>query len=147
MSDTQYAGFWIRFLASLIDSILLSMLLAPSLPLLIGEASVDPMSSLNFSISLLISLAATVLFWRYRSATPGKMVLGLHIVDAKTGGKPTGSQLFIRYLGYYVSLIPLGIGFIVIGLDARKQGWHDKMSGTCVVKNKAAKENSANVDN
>lgn len=144
MSNTQYAGFWIRLLASLIDSILMSLLLAPLLPLVIGAASADPLSSLNFLASLSVSLVATVLFWRYRSATPGKMLLGLRIVDAKTGGKPTSGQLFIRYLGYYVSLIPLGIGFIVIGFDARKQGWHDKMSSTCVVKSKTVKDNTHN---
>lgn len=134
MSDREYAGFWIRFLASVIDSILLSMLLAPLLPLLIGDSADNPLSALSFVSSTAICLLATVLFWIYRSATPGKIILGLSIVDAKTGGKPSSGKLLLRYLAYYASAIPLCIGFVVIGSDPRKQGWHDKIAGTFVLK-------------
>jgi uncharacterized RDD family membrane protein YckC len=62
------------------------------------------------------------------------MAIGARIVDAKTGGKPATSQLVIRYLGYYVSTIPLFLGLIWVGFDPRKQGWHDKLAGTVVVR-------------
>ena len=42
----------------------------------------------------------------------------------------------IRYLGYYVGIFTLGIGFFMIGIDPRKQGLHDKMAGTVVVRPK-----------
>jgi uncharacterized RDD family membrane protein YckC len=48
-----------------------------------------------------------VLFWIYRSATPGKMILNMEIVDAKTGEKPTRKQCIIRYVGYIVAVLPL----------------------------------------
>ena len=78
---------------------------------------------------------AVIFFWVYKSATPGKMALKLSIVDEKSGLKPSIKQSIIRYLGYYISSIPLLLGIIWVGIDKRKQGWHDKMAGTVVVKN------------
>ena len=80
---------------------------------------------------------AVILFWIYRQATPGKMAIGAKIVDAKTGGKPSTGQLIGRYLAYYVSIIPLFLGIIWVGIDARKQGFHDKLAGTLVIRAKA----------
>lgn len=74
-----------------------------------------------------------LLFWIYRSATPGKMILNMAIVDAKTGDKPTRKQCIIRYLGYIVAVLPLMLGFIWIMFDKKRQGWHDKLAGTVVI--------------
>jgi uncharacterized RDD family membrane protein YckC len=62
------------------------------------------------------------------------MAVAATIVDAKTGRKPTMRQWIIRYLGYIVSLLPLGLGYYWVGWDKRKQGWHDKMANTVVVR-------------
>lgn len=75
-----------------------------------------------------------VAFWIARSATPGKMVFSAVIADAKTLGKPTNAQLIVRYLGYYVSILGLMLGFVWIAFDKRKQGWHDKLAGTVVIR-------------
>jgi uncharacterized RDD family membrane protein YckC len=75
-----------------------------------------------------------ILFWFYKSATPGKMVLNLSIVDANTGNKPSIKQFIIRYIGYFISIAPVFLGIIWIGFDKRKQGWHDKLAGTIVIK-------------
>jgi uncharacterized RDD family membrane protein YckC len=72
----------------------------------------------------------------YRQATPGKMAIGAKIVDAKTLGKPSTGQLIGRYFAYYLSSIVLLLGFIWVGFDARKQGWHDKLAGTLVVRSR-----------
>ena len=77
---------------------------------------------------------ATISFWVYKQATPGKMTIKVKIVDAKTGGKPTLQQFIIRFLGYFVAVLPLGLGIVWVAWDSRKQGWHDKMAGTLVVK-------------
>jgi uncharacterized RDD family membrane protein YckC len=45
-------------------------------------------------------------------------------------------QYIIRYLGYYVSIFALGLGFLWVAWDDKKQGWHDKMAGTVVILNK-----------
>ena len=76
---------------------------------------------------------AVIVFWIYRSATPGKIILGIRIVDAQTGDKPSTGQLIGRYFAYYVSAIPLMLGFLWIAFDRRKQGWHDKLAGTVVI--------------
>lgn len=60
------------------------------------------------------------------------MVIGANILDARTGGQPSNLQLLVRYAGYFVSMFALGLGFIWIGVDRRKQGWHDKIAGTVV---------------
>ena len=86
-------------------------------------------------LNYILPAVAVVLFWIYKSATPGKMVLKLRIVDARTGGKPSVGQLVGRYLAYYISIIPLMLGIIWVGIDKRKQGWHDKLAGTLVIKN------------
>ena len=55
------------------------------------------------------------------------------IVDANTLSAPSTSQNIIRYLGYFISFLPLGLGFLWIAFDKRKQGWHDKLAGTVVI--------------
>jgi uncharacterized RDD family membrane protein YckC len=41
-----------------------------------------------------------------------------------------------RYVGYIISTIPLCLGFLWVGFDSKKQGWHDKIAGTVVVRNR-----------
>ncbi|MEF1301681.1 RDD family protein, partial [Vibrio owensii] len=79
---------------------------------------------------------ATVLFWVYRSATPGKIALKLKVVDAKTGEALSTSKSILRYVAYYVSTIPLGLGFIWIAFNGKKQGWHDMIANTVVIRPK-----------
>ena len=63
-----------------------------------------------------------------------KMLTKLTIVDAKTGKKPSKKQFILRYLGYFLSSFVFCLGFIWIAFDKKKQGWHDKIAGTVVVK-------------
>ena len=85
-------------------------------------------------MNYILPAVAVITFWIYKSATPGKMAPNLTIVDAKTGGKPSTGQLIGRYFGYYVSIIPLFLGLIWVGIDKRKQGFHDKLAGTVVIR-------------
>ena len=55
------------------------------------------------------------------------------VVDAKTLGPISTRQAIVRYIGYFVSTFSLFLGFIWVGIDRRKQGWHDKMAGTVVI--------------
>ncbi len=136
-SELEYVGFWLRVWAAVIDSILVSIILVPLVRFIYG----DEYSTLkmiqgpaDLLISLILPAIAVVIFWINRQATPGKMAISARIVDARTGGKPTTNQLIVRYLGYYVSTIPLFIGLIAVAFDPRKQGWHDKLAGTVVVR-------------
>ncbi|WP_321324434.1 RDD family protein [Thiomicrorhabdus sp.] len=141
MNNLEYAGFWIRVGASLIDTLILLLVTTPILLMIYGDnywtSESILMGTWDFIISYIFPAIAVIVFWTYKSATPGKMALKLTILDANTGQKPSTSQFIIRYLGYFVSTIPLCLGLIWVGIDKRKQGWHDKMAGTVVVRNTA----------
>lgn len=149
-SEVIYVGFWIRFLAFLIDSMIATIAITPLVSTLIGETLVSNYDlqdsaqmmqflndwSLKLGLELLFMATIFILFWMIKSATPGKMIFSAYIVDAKTLGKASPMQNVIRYFGYFVSMIPLFMGFLWIALDKRKQGWHDKFAGTLVIKGK-----------
>jgi uncharacterized RDD family membrane protein YckC len=65
------------------------------------------------------------------------MVLKLKIVDATTGNMLTVGQAMGRYLAYFLASIPLLLGIIWIGFDKKKQGWHDKLANTVVIRDKS----------
>jgi len=140
MDQVEYVGFWLRVWASIIDTVLVLIICLPLVHWIYGAeywASTRLIQGpADFLITWVAPAIAVLLFWYYRQATPGKMAIRARIVDAKTGGKPRTGQLIGRYLAYYVSTIPLLLGFIWVGFDARKQGWHDKLAGTLVVRAK-----------
>lgn len=136
--ELEYAGFWLRVGAAIIDTIVIMVVTLPPLVWIYGWAYFDVGSSFisgpaDFIISWIFPAIAVILFWKYRQATPGKIAFAMRILDATTGQPPTTKQNIIRYLGYYVSTIPLGLGIFWVAFDRRKQGWHDMMAGTVVV--------------
>ena len=139
-SQLKYAGFGERFAASIIDTIILTAVTAPFLYSIYGSDYWNSTEFLlgipDFLISFVFPLVATVLFWVYKSATPGKMVLNIKVVDAETGAALTVKQSTARYLGYYVSVLPLGLGLLWVVWDSKKQSWHDKLAGTIVIHHK-----------
>ena len=144
MNEQEYAGFWIRTWASIIDTVLILLIIWP---ILTGIYGVEYWQSTSFVqgtwdvlLNYILPAIAVIVFWSYKSATPGKMLTNLTIVDAKGGGKPSTGQLIGRYLGYYVSMLPLFLGIIWVGIDKRKQGWHDKLAGTVVIKSNHTEE-------
>jgi uncharacterized RDD family membrane protein YckC len=134
-SSPEYAGFWQRALALLIDWLIVIVIAMPIIVVAFGAEyfSLDPVRR---SGDLLIALLVGILivgFWRYCGATPGKLAVGVKIVDAQTGNPPTTGRLVIRLFSYIVSALPLYFGFLWVAVDRRKQGWHDKIAGTVVV--------------
>jgi uncharacterized RDD family membrane protein YckC len=87
-------------------------------------------------ISWVAPFVAVIWFWRAKQGTPGKMALSLHVVDATTGRTLSTGQSVGRYFAYLVSIVPLFIGFVWVAFDKRKQGWHDKLVGSVVVRAK-----------
>jgi Predicted membrane protein/domain len=139
--DVEYAGFWIRTWASIIDSLLQCLILFPLLYAIYGAQYFTDTDKwihgpMDFLLSWVLPAIAVVLFWTYKSATPGKMIISAKIVDAQTGRQPTLGQFIGRYFAYFVSLIPLGLGLFWVAFDKRKQGWHDKLAGTVVIRKK-----------
>ena len=123
-SSPEAVGLGSRLAAFAIDALLLFVVMGPLA--LFGLR--------GFVFEALVPALAVLAFWRAYGATPGKMAVGARIVDAKTGGKPSTGQLIGRYLAYYVSIIQFFLGLIWVGIDAKKQGFHDKLAGTVVIR-------------
>jgi len=140
-AQVEYAGFWIRVGATLIDMLLIAVVsLLAAMPVLFFINNFTYLeaeeSARRLSILLDWALPAVliILFWIYRQATPGKMAVRVKIVDARSGGKPSVGQCIGRYFAYFPSFMFFGIGILWVAFDERKQGWHDKLAGTLVIK-------------
>jgi uncharacterized RDD family membrane protein YckC len=146
-ATVRYVGFWARVLASLIDTILMAVLVIPLAALVVPpQARRSIHAEINFglagddlgfaglTVNWILPAIVVLVFWFTRGATPGKMAISAEIVDADTLQKPTQRQFIIRYLGYFVSTMGLLLGLIWVGIDGRKQGWHDKMASTVVIR-------------
>ena len=132
------AGFWIRLLAWLIDSVLLGLLQLGLLALLPGtsiEAYYAEEASWTRYDTLIILVAAAYYTFGVSafSTTVGKRVLGLYVLQ-KDGSKPGPFRAFARYLSYIPSALIFGIGYLMIGFNSDKRGLHDHICGTIVVK-------------
>ena len=142
-----YAGFWIRIGATLIDAALLAVIAYPILLSAYGWEYFESESlihgPLDFLVSWVFPAIAVITFWIFKSATPGKMAIGARIVDARTAERPSNAQFIGRYFAYFVSALPIGLGIVWVGFDARKQGWHDKLAGTVVVRKAGARPRTA----
>lgn len=139
-----YAGFWLRFVAALIDGLLI---LAVSTPFFIingvlgflSQRNADLMA--NFGFSLLIDISLFIVQWLYYSlmessskqGTLGKMALGLKVTDLN-GNRISFGRATGRYFGRILSGIILDVGFLMIAFTDKKQGLHDIIAGTLVVK-------------
>jgi uncharacterized RDD family membrane protein YckC len=138
--ELEYVGFWPRVGAALIDTLLIMFLTVPLVTAIYGKqywfSDAWIKGPADFVVNWVLPAIAVMLFWVYRQATPGKIAISARIVDAATGGKPSTRQLVGRYFGYYVSIIPLMLGILWVAFDPRKQGWHDKLAGTVVVRPK-----------
>lgn len=137
MEDRRYAGFWVRVGAVLIDTLLLFAIIIPALIAIYGSAYWSHEAAYAGVWDVVLNHAfpamAIIGFWIYCGATPGKMLLGIRIVDAGSGEPVPPLRCVGRYLGYFVSSIALLLGFLWVAFDRNKQGWHDKLAGTAVV--------------
>ena len=138
--NIEYAGFWLRVGAALVDTIIIIMVTLPLTYLVYGSAMLEKqghvMGGWDFVINWLLPTVAVIVLWYCKGATPGKMVTAMKVVDEKTGLTPGLGQSVIRYFAYLVSMLPLFLGFFWIAVDKKKQGWHDKIAKTVVVKTK-----------
>ena len=140
--EIEYVGFWARVVASLVDTVCALMIIGPVLWAVYGRDYFDMVEGklvagpVDLLIQYVFPAVAIIAFWLTRQATPGKMVIGARVVDSTTLGKLSTGQAILRYIGYYISMIPLFLGMIWVGFDARKQGWHDKIAGALVIRNK-----------
>jgi len=158
MNEVRYAGFWVRFVASFLDTLFLALPVAIVIYFLSdgnwfdfsqyqqnisyamsGNAhkalSNQPQMSFKWELLFEVSvLIVTVLFWkRWRGATPGKRFVHIKIVDFKTLEDIDNKQAITRSLGYIVSTLLFLIGFIMVAFRSDKRGLHDLLASTVVI--------------
>ncbi len=141
-----FAGFWVRFAAYVVDGFVMYVpylvVKAPLLLLLQSLDANDPDDAIGIIfISLLNSSALVAMYWLYFAiseasrwqATVGKKLLGLQVVDLQaqrlTFGRASG-----RYFAKLLSFLTFGIGCVMVGFTERKQGLHDLIAGTLVLR-------------
>jgi uncharacterized RDD family membrane protein YckC len=146
---SQPAGFFSRSLAFVIDLIILSVVQ------LVGTALIQTLLRF-FRLTGLVSYVKTLLenstfqlgsgavlltllvigyytfFWTLVGFTPGKAVLGLKVVRRNSAKLSFGRSL-LRFFSYWISALPLFLGFFWVLWDSKRQGWHDKIAGTQVL--------------
>ncbi len=157
MNNIRYAGFSIRFIASLLDTIFLALPIGILIYFLSDGNWFDfshykhnvimamsantnaldsfPQTSLRWELLFEVSiLLITMLFWkRYKGSTPGKRFVHIKIVDAKSFDDITNKQAITRSIGYIASTFSFLIGFIMVVFRDDKRGLHDLLAGTVVI--------------
>jgi uncharacterized RDD family membrane protein YckC len=165
MDKVLYAGFWIRFLASFLDTLFLALPAAIVIYIisdgnwfdlsqyqqniqyaLSGNAhkalASQPHVSLKWELLFEVTvILTTILFWRKsKGATPGKKFVNIKIVDAKTLQNIDTRQAITRSLGYIASILIFMIGFLMVAFRKDKRGLHDLLAGTIVIHEKMKTE-------
>lgn len=144
----DYAGFWWRIVAFAIDGAVLWGLnylitglwnLATNLPWsglteqMTETGVTTPLWWLRVVVFFLVQVAYFVCFWVWRGQTPGKWVMRLKVTQFD-GSNITWGAALLRYCGYIISAMILLIGFFWVFMDSRRQGLHDKIAETFVVR-------------
>lgn len=131
--NMQYAGSGSRLVAAIIDSVIL-WLVSLVLGFVIGIVMGKNGASLNFILSIGVTIAYWVFYQASQGQTLGKKAMGIKVVDL-AGNKPTIMTFFLReIIGKLISTIILFIGYLMILWDTKKQGLHDKIAGTVVIR-------------
>lgn len=132
-----WAGFWIRLGAFWMDSLIILML-AMFLGSLTYSTALGDLLFPNIDKTILFLLLLFIfyhaLFLGRFKTTPGKGFFGLSIIPSKDSERFGYSETFLRTLSYFISGLPMGTGFLWIAFDTYKQGWHDKIAKTSVLK-------------
>ena len=124
--DTVSAGFGERFVAILIDAIIVGIAG--------GVARAIFSTGLGVAVSIVIGVAYYTYFWSSTGQTLGKLAMNLKVVKADGSGLLDVGGGIIRYIGYIISAIPLGLGYLWALWDPKHDAWHDKIAGTKVIK-------------
>lgn len=132
------AGFWRRAAAFGVDALWLFSLSGVIAIFLTGQpwpgfGEGGAFTTLAAVIREALPAVVFVIGWGRYGRTPGKLLLDLRVVNARTGERPGYLRALVRYIGYFVSALPLGLGFLWIVFDRQRQGLHDKIAGTRVV--------------
>lgn len=128
----KYAGFWVRFGAFMVDYVII-YIIAILFYIYISSWS----DEVDKAITVLFLILYHTVFLGFLSSTPGKLLFGLKVVDAKTKENISFWKAFGRSVAYLASSLFIGLGFLVIGFNKKfHQGWHDELAKTYVIHEK-----------
>jgi uncharacterized RDD family membrane protein YckC len=143
-ADLPKAGFWIRVVASMVDSLLAGLaqfffafVLMITAGNLMGGGNLNDSASyslLTTLFSIVFGFTYSVFFTGYCGQTPGKMVLRIKVIRTSGAEIGYGRALLREVPGKFLSGILLGIGYLMVAFDDRKQGLHDRIADTYVIK-------------
>lgn len=134
----KYVGFGRRFVALLVDALVIG-LISTVLGFVFGFTNPQQLSntntnSLSYGLSLFLSILYWVIYQKWATQTAGKKLLGIKVVDS-AGQTPSYFTFFLReIIGKFISGIVIGLGYLWVIWDPKKQGWHDKIANTFVIK-------------
>jgi uncharacterized RDD family membrane protein YckC len=123
--SAEKAGFWIRFAASVIDSVLF---------IIVGFVLGAVLDTAGNGVGVLISIAYFTYFEGSSGQTVGKMACNIRVIDDTSGGSIGYGRAFLRWIGRILSTIPILLGYFWMLWDDRKQCWHDKIANDVVVR-------------
>jgi uncharacterized RDD family membrane protein YckC len=138
--QVEYAGFWKRLLAFVVDLGVTSLVLfalVVILPILVGPRLGVPRGSVILASGAIAWLVITWLYWALMESSPkqgtvGKSLLGIVVTDAE-GNRMSFCRATVRHLSKVVSALPALAGFVMAGFTAKKQSLHDLITGSLVV--------------
>jgi len=158
MTEVRYAGFWIRFFASFLDTLFLALPIGIVIYFLsdgewfdftqykqniLAAMSGNVNNALTNMpkvdrtwdvINFIVLITVSMIFWRrWRGATPGKRFANIKIVDSKTFDAIDNKQAITRSFGYIISTFTFLIGFLLVAFREDKRGLHDLLAGTAVI--------------
>lgn len=146
VAQTCYASFGRRFVASFLDNIFQVVCIStPIYYLYLASPNMNYDGAGPIWLELFLMTCFILLCWCLKGATPGKMLLKMKILDAKTLQPVPAWRLCLRFLAYFIALAPCLLGFFMVLWTEKKQGLHDKIAGTVVVleqKKHSAQESS-----
>lgn len=128
-----YAGFWIRFLAVILDGLVLLPIVILLDIVIFGTVNTSNIGA--SALQVVIQWTYYIAFTHYNQATVGKRLLGLYVVSEDGTHLSLGRIIFRETIGKIISIIILGIGYMMAGFTGKKQALHDKMVGSIVVSN------------
>ncbi len=152
LQSPPYAGFLSRLIAFTVDLIVilttLAILRVTTHALYDFFTGIVPMLKFSFVNDLLLGLGRTtfsaaaqaayfILFWTLNGQTPGMALMGIQLIH-RGNVRPTLLSSVVRYFGYWLSAVVLGLGFLWVIVDRKRRGWHDILAGTYVVHSAAA---------
>lgn len=131
----DYASRWLRFFAWIIDGVVIAIVMFILwLAGLVGADSVEGFGASDGLVNALVTLVYYVALTAAFGATLGKMALGMRVANADGNRPGVGAVLMREVVGKFISALVILIGFFWILVDDRRQGWHDKIGKTFVVK-------------